>query len=313
MLTKRPPGGELETGMLIKTILALAAGVVSVSFAAIFIRFCGDVPAVIIATYRLTIASAILLPYAAARGVRLRSLDRKTLFLGALAGLLLALHFITWITSLKYTSVASSVVLVTTNPIFVGIFSWIFLREKQPRALLAGIALSLAGSVTLALGDSGFRGLMPYGPGALIGDALALAGAVMASGYLVVGSRMREKVDLLTHISIVYPFAALFLLLASLASGHPFTGYHTSSYFFMFLLAVVPQLIGHTAFNWALKHVRASMVAISILGEPIGASILAYLFFGELVGAWQFAGMVMIFAAILVAAPRGIKGAGEPL
>jgi drug/metabolite transporter (DMT)-like permease len=310
---ERPKGRESETGMVIKTVLALAAGVVSVSFAAIFIRFCGDVPAVIIATWRLVIASAILLPYAAARGVRLRSLDRRTLLQGALAGFFLALHFITWITSLKYTSVASSVVLVTTNPIFVGIFSWIFLREKQPRALLAGIALSLAGSVILALGDSGFRGLVPYGPGAIVGDALALAGAVMASGYLVVGSRLRERVDLLTHISVVYPFAAFFLLLASLGSGHPFTGYHTSSYIFMFLLAVVPQLVGHTAFNWALKHVRASMVAITILGEPIGASILAWLFFGEVVGPWQFAGMVLIFAAILVAAPRGTKEAAEPL
>ena len=292
---------------MIKTIAGVSVGIIAISFAAIFIRLCDDVPSLMIATYRLTLSSIVLLCIARARGIRFGSFSRRQLLLGMLGGFFLSLHFSLWISSLKFTSVASSVVLVTTNPIFVGLFSYLFFREKQPPELIAGIVLSFCGSFILAVGDSGLKGLAIENPSFLVGDVLALLGAVMASGYLMVGSKLRAEMDLLSYTSVVYTFSACFLLLTSLSSGISFTGYKAGSYVFMVLLAVVPQLIGHTAINWALKHLRTSMIAITILGEPIGASILAYIIFHETIRSFQGVGIVLIFLAIIVASRKGKK------
>jgi len=292
---------------MIKTVAVLLAGILSISFAAIFIRFCDDVPSIMIAAWRLTAASVVLLVFFRLRGHTFKKVTREDFILSLLGGLFLALHFILWITSLKYTSVASSVVLVTTNPIFVGIFSYFFLKEKLNIELIIGIILCLIGSTLIAAGDSGFEQLIIVNRQALLGDILALAGAIMASGYLLVGSKAREKLDILTYITIVYTFAALILIILSFILDIPFTGYRNSSYLYMVLLAIIPQLVGHTAFNWALKHIKASMVAITILGEPIGATILAYLFFNESVSRFQLIGVVTIFAAILISSRKAKK------
>jgi drug/metabolite transporter (DMT)-like permease len=292
---------------LIKTIAGVSVGIIAISFAAIFIRLCDEVPSLMIATYRLTLSSIVLLCIAKVRGIRFSSFTRRQLLLGMLGGFFLSLHFWLWISSLKFTSVASSVVLVTTNPIFVGLFSYLLFKEKQPPELILGIILSFSGSIILAVGDSGLRGLSVQNPSFLLGDALALLGAIMVSGYLMVGSHLREDIDVLSYVSIVYSFSAVLLLATSLCLGIPFTGYKASSYFYMGLLAVVPQLIGHTAINWALKHLKTSMVAITILGEPIGASILAYIIFNETVGSFQGLGMGLILLAIIVASRKGIK------
>ena len=289
---------------MIRTIITLCVGIVAISFAAIFIRFCDDVPSIMIATYRLGIASCIMLFFSLTRGVSFR-IPARDLFLSVAGGIFLGLHFITWIASLKYTSVASSVVLVTTNPIFVGIFSWLILREKQHGEIIVGTILCLIGSVIIAAGDSGLHALALLDRRALTGDALALVGAVMASAYLITGSRVQERLDILTYITIVYTTSALFLVVISLATGASFTGYRSSSYLYLFLLAVIPQLVGHTSINWALRHLRTGMVAISILGEAIGATILAFLFFSETVSAAQVAGMVLIFTAIVIASKKG--------
>jgi drug/metabolite transporter (DMT)-like permease len=290
---------------LLKILPGLSVGILAISFAAIFIKFCDDVPAIMIATYRLVLASAVLLAVAKSKRVRFARYKKRQIAACVLGGLLLALHFSFWISSLKYTSVASSVVLVTTNPIFVGILSYLFFKERQSFELIVGILLSLAGSIILAVGDSGLQGLAIQNPSTLLGDALALLGAVMASGYWVVGYKLREEMDILPYTTMVYSFSALFLLLISLTARLPFTGYRPASYLFMALLAVIPQLIGHTLINWALKHLKASLVAISILGEPIGAIILAYFFFRETIGPSQLVGMSLIFLAIIVASRKG--------
>jgi len=288
-------------------VMVLAVGIVSISFAAIFIRFCDDVPAIMIATYRLVLSSAIMASVFKLRGRAFHDLQRRDLLLCSMGGGFLSLHFIAWITSLKYTSVASSVVLVTTNPIFVGIFSWLLLREQQSSALIAGITLSFLGSVIIALSDGGLYGLTLMSSRALWGNLLALAGAAMASGYLIVGSKVRERLDILTYVTVVYGISAVLLLTTAVASRIPFTGYAPSSYLFLLLLAMVPQLIGHTTINWSLKHLKTSMVAIAIMGEPIGASLLAYVFFSETIDGLQGIGMIMIFAAIAIASTRGRK------
>lgn len=292
---------------MVRTFASVSIGIIAISFASIFIKFCDDVPSIMIATYRLTLSSIILLIIAKSKGIRLSSFNRKHLLMGMLGGLFLSLHFSFWISSLKFTSVASSVVLVATNPIFVGIFSYLFFKEKQPTELILGIILSFSGSIILAVGDSGLQGLAVQNPSFLLGDILAFLGAIMASGYLVVGSKLREEMDVLSYTSMVYTFSAFFLLIASISSGLPFAGYKQSSYFYMVLLAIIPQLIGHTAFNWALKHLKASMVAITILGEPIGASILAYIILGETIRSFQSIGIIFIFLAIIIASIKGKK------
>jgi drug/metabolite transporter (DMT)-like permease len=212
-----------------------------------------------------------------------------------LSGLFLSLHFAFWIASLKYTSVASSVVLVTTHPIFVGIGGLLFLNERLGLNLIFGIALSVFGSGLISYGD------MTLSKEAFMGDGLAILGAIAASGYLLVGRKMRKDQELFSYIFPVYSTAGLILILLSIVFQKSFWGYSHSTYLFLFLLALIPQLIGHTTFNWALRYLPASMVAITILGEPIGSTILAYFILGEGLTIWKVLGGISIFAGILIA------------
>jgi drug/metabolite transporter (DMT)-like permease len=278
---------------MVSLFLFLTLGIIAISTASIFIKLC-DAPALIIATYRMALASLILIPFASYRRIwgGWRKSDIGWL---VLSGLFLSLHFAFWITSLKYTSVASSVVLVTTHPVFVGMGAWIFLKERPGLNLMLGILLSVLGSGLIGYGD------MALSKDALMGDGLSLLGALTASGYFLVGRKMRRSQDLLSYIFPVYSTAGLILILLSLISQKPFFGYSPSTYLFLFLLALVPQLIGHTTFNWALKYLPASMVAITILGEPIGSTILAYFILGEGLTPWKILGGTSIFIGILIA------------
>ncbi len=278
---------------MVRLCIFLLIGIIAISTASIFIKLC-DAPVLIIATYRLMLASLMLSPSAYYKKTW-RGWERNTLGWFLLSGLLLSLHFALWITSLKYTSVASSVVLVTTHPIFVGIGGLVFLKERLGLNLILGIVLSVLGSGLISYGD------MTLSKEALMGDGFALLGAMAASGYLLVGRKMRKEQDLFSYIFPVYSTAGLILILLSLIFQKPFFGYSSSTYFYLFLLALVPQLIGHTTFNWALKYLPVSMVAITILGEPIGSTILAYLILGEGLTVWKILGGISIFAGILVA------------
>jgi drug/metabolite transporter (DMT)-like permease len=280
-------------------ILLLLLGIIAVSTASIFIKLC-DAPALIISTYRMVLASLILMPWASYQKVW-RGWEKKDVAWLIFSGILLSLHFASWIASLKYTSVASSVVLVTTHPIFVGIGSWVFLKERLGLNLIIGIGLSVIGSGLIGYGD------MALSKEALMGDGLALLGALAASGYFLVGRKMRKNQDLLAYIFPVYSTAGLVLIILSLFFRKPFFGYSSTTYLFFFLLALIPQLIGHTTFNWALKYLPASMVAITILGEPIGSTILAYFILGEGLTFWKILGGIFIFTGILIAlAPHPI-------
>jgi drug/metabolite transporter (DMT)-like permease len=281
---------------MIRLCLFLTIGIIAISTASIFIKLC-DAPVLTIATYRLMLASLILSPFVFYKKTW-RGWERGALGWLLLSGLLLSLHFAFWIASLKYTSVASSVVLVTTHPIFVGIGGLFFIKERLGLNLILGIVLSVLGSGLIGYGD------MTLSKEALIGDGLALLGAMAASGYLLIGRKMRKEQGLLSYIFPVYSTAGLILILFSLIFQEPFFGYSSSTYFYLFLLALVPQLIGHTTFNWALKYLPVSMVAITILGEPVGSTILAYFILGEGLTTWKVFGGILIFAGILIALKR---------
>ncbi|MEF3255422.1 MAG: DMT family transporter [Deferribacterales bacterium] len=292
---------------MIKNISIFTIGIISLASASILVKFCTDVPSLMIATYRLVISALILIIFFKIKGGTFKTIRRKDILLSILSGFILSVHFATWFESLKLTSVASSVVLVTTNPLFVGIFSVIFLKEKLQKEIVIGIFLSIVGSAILAVGDSGLSGFAITDKNALIGDILALIGAICASCYLLIGSKVREHLDITTYVTLAYTSSAIFLLLLSLTKGIPFTGYKNSSYLSMLLLAIFPQLVGHTSINWALKHLKTSMVAIAILGEPIGATILAYFIFNETIDIYKFIGICLIFISIIIASKKGAK------
>jgi drug/metabolite transporter (DMT)-like permease len=276
----------------VRSYLWLATGITAVSFASIFIRL-AEAPSLVIAASRLTIASLILAPAALIRARdELRALTKGDLRLAFLSGLFLGLHFATWISSLEYTSVASSVVFVDTSPIFVGLASHLLLKEKVSQKMFVGIALSVLGGMIVGYGDFGL------GARELFGDCLALAGAVAVSGYLLVGQRLRRHLSLLSYIFLVYATAAAFLVTLCLVTGQPFSGYSQQTYLMFVLLAVVPQIIGHSSYNWALKYLPATFVGVGTLGEPVGSTILACFILDEIPTLAKIGGGVLILTGI---------------
>ena len=252
----------------------IALGIVAISFGAILIRLLPDIPVLSIAAWRLGVAVILLAPLGGAR-LRRTPPRRADLLTGLGSGVFLAFHFILWISSLEYTSVASSVVLVDTSPIFVGLGAWVFLRERPRGWLIAGIVLSVIGGGVIGWGDMRATGE------ALVGDLLALGGAAMAAGYLILGRRVRPRVDIIPYLTITYGTAAAVLLVGTGITHAPLIGFSGREYLYLVLLAVGPQLLGHGTINWALRHLSAGTVAVLTLGEPIGATALAYLILGE--------------------------------
>jgi len=289
--------------------LIIPLGIIAVSTASLFIRFAQDyAPSITIAAFRLALAALILLPFTIWKyGREIKSLSRADLGLAFLAGLALAIHFASWITSLEFTSVASSVVLVTTTPLWVSMLAPIFLGEKNSRLAVVGMIIALAGGVIIALSDvcvwipgriSCADSLTDIGSNALLGDFLALLGALAGACYLMIGRRLRRKVSLTPYIFLVYSAAAVILITAMLfLDGMP-SLYPAKVYGWLLLLAILPQLVGHSIFNWSLKYLPTGYVSINLLGEPIGSTILAYFFLNEVPSAVKIIGAILILAGI---------------
>jgi drug/metabolite transporter (DMT)-like permease len=286
------------------TIFILVIGIISISFAAIFIRLIGDVHPIVITVWRLVLSSVVVLPLGlVVCRRRLLTVVRSHGGMLFLSSLFLGLHFTVWIASLFYTSVASSVVIVCTNPIWVGVASFLFLGEKPDRNILLGIALTVTGGVIIGWGD------FSVSPRALFGDLLALLGAFMASGYLLAGRKIRSELSILEYITPVYSMAALITFFMAMLFGLKMTGYSVTVFILFAALAIVPQLIGHTAFNWALGYISASLVAVVILGEPVGSTVLAWMILNEGLTVAKVIGGVLILGGIgVVLWPR--KGSG---
>lgn len=287
-------------------------GIIAVSTASIFIKFVqqDNVASIVIAAYRLGIATLVLSPIAFTRNKgEIKSLSGKDIRFSLLSGIFLAVHFAAWIKSLEYTSVASSVVLVTTTPVWVAIFSPFTLQEKISKRIAMGLVLALLGTLVIGLSD-----ICDYESGivcppvekffmgeALWGDFLALIGAWTAAGYVMIGRRLRTRLSLIPYVSLVYGMAAIVLGLMMFGSGAQFYGFSQNTYLWLILLALIPQLIGHSTFNWALGYLPAALVSVSLLGEPIGSTILAYVFLAEVPGIVKIFGAMLIFSGIVIA------------
>ena len=279
--------------------LILAFGVICVSSAAVFIRL-ADAPPLVIGAYRLCLASLVIAPIALVRSTKeIIALTISQILLAVFSGFLLALHFALWITSLDYTSVASSVVLVTASPVFVAIVSYLLFKERITGLTLIGIVICFIGA--------GIIGNVNWdtGSGSFFGAVLAFLGAVAVSGYMLIGRSLRQKMGVLSYIFLTYTSAGVFLLITVIALGQPLTGYNGGTYVMFILLALVPQVLGHTALNWSLRYISATLITVAVLGEPVIATLLAYLVLAEAPKLTEVIGGVIILGGIYIAFRKG--------
>lgn len=272
---------------------AMGFAVLALASSSIFIAKLERVPALVIAFYRMALAAAFLTPAAITLKRReLSSFGRRDLALLALGGFFLAVHFGAWITSLKYIPIATSVVLVNSHPLFVVIASYFFLGEKPVARGLAGTAMGLAGMAVIskdALSDLQL---------AIKGDGLAIVGALAVVGYFIVGRKARARISLLGYATPLYAVCSAFLLVMVLATRSPLYPYTATEWVYFVALAIVPTILGHTVFNWALKHVRPSTISLAFLCEPVVASVLAFFVLGQRPTVATLIGGALIMAGI---------------
>ena len=282
----------------------IAVGVASVSVAAIFIRLAGTEP-LTFAAYRLSLGAALVaVPTLLRSRAGLRALRRADMPLLVLSGLFLAAHFVLWITSLSLTSVASSVLLVTTTPVFVALASHLWLRQRVDRLTAAAVALTLAGGAVLAAG--GWAGEDRR----LLGDGLALLAAVAVAGYILAGQRARIRIANLPYVTVVYTVTAVVLLVAAVGTGAPMLGLPAETYFWIAASALLPQAIGHTLLNWALGHASATSIAMAVRAEPVIATLLAIVVLGEMPPWTVVPGGTLVLAGVYLAI-RSDQGTAE--
>lgn len=279
-------------------LLVLAVAVAAVSFAAIFVRLAAA-PGTVVALYRMAIAALLLLPITV-RALRRSPLTGRTLAMTVAAACLLALHFAAWITSLGLTSVAASVTLVATSPLWAALFERLFARQPQRRGVVIGAVVAVAGAALLAFDSGG-------GESRTLGNGLALLGAVAVAGYMSLGRAVqRSGVALDAYVGSAYLLAAAILSPLPALFGQDYFGYPVATYAWMALLALVPQLIGHTGLNYATRHLDTTLVVTATLAEPVGSGILAALIFRELPGPTTLAGGVIVILGLVVTVRSGV-------
>lgn len=296
-----------------KTVIpfALIIAILATSTSSVFIRYAQkDAPSLVIAALRLSIAALALAPIALTRHRAVyKNLSSREWILAILSGAFLAIHFATWITSLEYTTVVSSVVFVSTGPLWVALLSPLFLKEIPTRWVWIGMSLALLGGITVGLSDSctsnGFSLSCPplsqlMAGSAFYGNFLALIGAFAVAGYLMIGRTLRAKLDLIPYIFLVYSSAAITLIITMFAANESPFGYSSSTYIYIIALAIIPQLIGHSTFNWALRHIPASLVSITTLAEPVASAFLAFFLLQENPSIFTLIGGLLILAGIYI-------------
>lgn len=242
------------------------------------------------AFYRL--AFSVLLLGAPLLWQQREATQRRDLALAAVSGLFLAAHFATWFFSLTMTSIASSTILVSTHPFLVLLYGYLFRGERTNRTALAGVGLAVLGAALVGWGDFRLDGQ------ALLGDLLAFLGAVTVTGYFLIGRNLRQRMGAVTYSVTAYASAAAALLVAALLWGSPLTGFAPLNWWIFVALAVFPTIFGHTLFNWALRYLPASVISVNILGEPVGASLMAWLLWRTAPGSVSLTGGLVILLGI---------------
>jgi drug/metabolite transporter (DMT)-like permease len=272
----------------------LVIGVISVSTSAILVKV-SSADAGVIAFYRLLFTILLMAPvFLIKYRQELTRITIKDWGYAAAAGSFLAFHFILWFESLNYTSVASSTVLVTLQPLFAFLGTYLFFKEKFSKTALLSAGLAISGSIVISWGDFRISGM------ALWGDFLALLACALVTAYLLFGQNVRKRLSLVTYTFIVYLISTIVLLLYVLIKGEKLGPYPKEEWVYFLLLAIIPTLLGHTLFNWSLKWLSTSTISMAILFEPVGASILAYYLLGEAVILSQVIGGGIILLGIFL-------------
>ncbi len=275
----------------------LVGGILAASTASVLIRL-AHAPPLVVGAWRLLLAGVLLAPVAWRPALRgWQTLPRQDRWLLVASGAALAAHFAAWISSLSLTSVASSVILVSSSPIMLAVASRWLLDERVGGMTILAMGLALAGTALVAYGDLALTGQ------ALLGNLLALLGASAVSVYMLLGQRLRRRLSTIAYVWPCYAIAGLVLGAASVASGQPMLGYQPRTYALLLALAIVPQILGHSVFNWAVRHVPPVYVSVAMLGEPVGATLLAWAILGEPPALTTVLGGVLILAGILAASP----------
>jgi drug/metabolite transporter (DMT)-like permease len=294
----------------VRPALVLALAVLGISLAAPLIRLSAAHP-IAIAVWRLAfslvVIAAFLIP---ARGWRQWArLGPRDLAVAMGAGVMLALHFWSWNTSVRLTTVAASVVLVNLQPVIVAALSAAWLRERPTRRQWLGIAVAMSGALVVAAPHLGAEG-MGEGGSALLGDLLALVGAATAALYYLAGRRIRQTLDLWPYVALVYGACLATLLLIAAPMRVPLAPQPPRELAIFVALALGPMLLGHTGMNWALRYLPAYVVNLTTLGEPVGATLLAVVlpWIREVPTPLTLAGGALVLAGILFALPRGAPG-----
>ena len=274
---------------------AVVIGVISVSSSAILVRLADQAPAGITAMYRLLFAVIIMLPIILLKYRKeFRSVTKKDWTLSIFGGVFLAFHFILWFESLNFTSVASSTVLVSLQPIFAFLGTYLFFKERFSSGAVISMIIALIGSVIISWGDFQLSGM------ALFGDILALLGAVTVTVYFLFGQSVRRNLSLMTYTFIVYSVSSITLILYNAVLNNNFIAYPVDHWWVFLALAIIPTFFGHTLFNWALKWLSTSTISMGVLFEPVGATILAYLILNETITwAQLLGGSIIIFGLYL--------------
>lgn len=274
--------------------IALAIGVTAVSTSAVLVKL-ATAPAAVVAFYRLFFSALLIMPFFLWKCIpELKTFTKKEWLYSGIAGVFLAFHFILWFESLEYTSVASSVVLVTLQPLFSFVGTYLFFKEKISIHAVVSAVIAIIGSVIISWGDFKVSGM------ALFGDILALIACAMVTAYLLFGQHVRKTHSLTAYTFIVYGISAITLFIYCLFLDQALVGYPTSDWVYFLLLAIIPTLLGHSLFNWSLKWISTNVISVSILLEPVGAIILAYLLLGETVMFTQILGGSIIILGILL-------------
>ncbi|MDJ1173979.1 DMT family transporter [Roseofilum capinflatum] len=284
--------------------LVLGFGVLTIATSAVFVRLCLEAAgrtgagfSLVVAVFRLVIASLLCVPLW--KGVQNSGASRQAWKWAIAAGLCLAVHFSLWITSLSYTSIAAATTLVTTNPLWVALMLWVWQGKRPTQFTILGILIALTGGILIAFGGDSAT---PTGSLSLLGNALALMGAWSASFYLILGQQaQQEGLGLGHYIATVYTLAALCLFPIPFLLGVPYTGYPLDFYLYVALMAILPQLMGHTSLNWAVRWISPTTVALAILCEPIGATWLGYVIFAEVPTPLVFGGAIILLLGVALA------------
>jgi drug/metabolite transporter (DMT)-like permease len=275
--------------------IAVVIGVISVSTSAILVKLVGNAPAAIIAFYRLFFSVVLMAPIILFKyRHEFKAIEKRDWILSILAGVFLAFHFILWFESLNYTSVASSVVLVTLQPIFAFLGTYLFFKERFTPGAIISMVIALLGSVIISWGDFQISGL------ALFGDILAFIGAIAITAYFLLGQNARKRLSLMTYTFVVYGVSSITLFIYNVLASNNFTDYPVDYWIIFLALAIFPTFLGHSLFNWAIKWLSTSTISMAIVFEPIGASILAYFILDEKITWSQWlGGTIVIFGLFL--------------